>query len=96
VECCVEWNVAAPEPELRYAGLLGKVKMDDLTATATDKTTPEESARRREVLRRADARNRLEGLSRNAETDPIFEAFVRGEIDVTEIVPRLKAQLGLR
>jgi hypothetical protein len=31
-----------------------------------------------------------------AETDPIFEAFVRGEIDVTEIVPRLKAQLGLR
>jgi len=74
--------------------------MDDITATATDTTTPrisaEESARRREVLRRADAHNRIEGLSRNAETDPIFEAFVRGEIDVTEIVPRLKAQLGLR
>jgi hypothetical protein len=51
----------------------------------------EEMERRREALREADASNRIEGVFREPESDPIFEAFVRGEIEVEEIIPRLKA-----
>jgi hypothetical protein len=72
--------------------------MDDITAATSTKPriSAEESARRRQALRRADAHNRIEGIYRDPASDPVFEAFVRGEIDVTEIVPRLKSQLGLR
>jgi hypothetical protein len=55
-----------------------------------------EMARRREIVRIGDAENRLEGIFRDPESDAIFEAYIRGEIEVTDIVPRLKAQLGLR
>jgi len=51
----------------------------------------EEMERRREALRRADAHNRIEGIHRERESDPIFEAYIRGEIDESEIVPRLEA-----
>lgn len=50
----------------------------------------EETARRREIVRRADHENLLEGIERAADTDHIFEAFIQGEIEVTEIVPRLE------
>jgi hypothetical protein len=43
----------------------------------------------------ADAENRLEGISRVPESDEVFEAYIRGDIEVTEMVPRLKARLGL-
>ena len=43
----------------------------------------------------ADAENRLEGISRSPETDAVFDAYVRGDIEVTEMVPRLKALLGI-
>jgi hypothetical protein len=73
--------------------------MDEITARAAATTkariSAEESARRREIVRRADAHNRIEGIARDPASDPVFEAFVRGDIEVTEIVPRLKAQLGL-
>jgi hypothetical protein len=51
--------------------------------------------RRRKALRSADAHNRIEGVFRGPETDDLFEAAVRGDIEVTEIVPLLKARLGL-
>jgi Antitoxin VbhA len=51
--------------------------------------------RRRAALACADAHNRIEGQSRDAQSDAVFEAHIRGEIDATEIVPRLKAQLGI-
>ena len=73
--------------------------MDDITTAATRtklRISAEESARRREIVRRADAHNRIEGIFRDPASDAVFEAFVRGEIDVTEIVPRLKAQLTPR
>jgi hypothetical protein len=54
-----------------------------------------ESARRRKVVRMADAENRLEGITRSPETDAIFDSYVRGDIEVTEMVPRLKALLGI-
>lgn len=56
----------------------------------------EEMKRRKEAVRRADAHNRIEGLARTPETDAIFEAYVRGEIETDELVPRIKAQLGIR
>jgi hypothetical protein len=72
--------------------------MDDIAAGIRTKAriSAEEVARRREALRQADASNRIEGIFRDAESDAVFEAHIRGEIDVTEIVPRLKAQLGIR
>jgi hypothetical protein len=71
--------------------------MDDITAPKSAKPiSAEETARRREVLRRADAHNRIEGIDRDPASDPVFDAFVRGEIEVTEIVPRLKAHLSPR
>jgi hypothetical protein len=63
------------------------------------KTAPlgtEEITRRREALRQADAHNRIEGMVRDPKSDAVFEAHIHGEIDVSEIVPRLKAQLGDR
>jgi hypothetical protein len=51
----------------------------------------DEMERRRERVRRGDAHNRIEGLARGPETDSVFEAYIHGEIEVTEIVPRLKA-----
>lgn len=53
-----------------------------------------EEARRREVVRQADANNRIEGIF-GSTSDPAFGAYIRGEIEVTAIVPRLKLSLGL-
>jgi len=63
--------------------------------TDNPRITPEEMERRREALRQADACNRLAGIFRDAASDEIFEAHIRGEIDSAELIPRLKAHLGL-
>jgi Antitoxin VbhA len=55
------------------------------------KISAEEMERRRERIRRGDAHNRIEGLVRGPETDSVFDAYIHGEIEVTDIVPRLKA-----
>ena len=55
------------------------------------KISAEEMARRRQHVRNADANNRLEGIFRDSESDAVFEAYVRGEIEATEIVARLNA-----
>jgi len=47
--------------------------------------------RRSEAVCRGDAHNRIEGLIRTPETDAVFEAYVRGEIDASELIPRIKA-----
>jgi len=72
--------------------------MDDIAAGTRTKArvSAEEVARRREALRHAQANNRIEGMCRDPATDPIFEAFERGEIDATDIVPRLKIHYGIR
>jgi hypothetical protein len=66
------------------------------TPNSTTKISAEEVARRREVVRQADANNHIEGIVRSSATNPIFEAYIQGEITVTELVPRLKAHLGIR
>ena len=55
------------------------------------KITSAERQRRREALRRADAHNRIEGQFPSPECDAIFEAFIRGDIEQAEILPRLHA-----
>ncbi len=50
----------------------------------------EEIERRREIVRRVDHENLLEGQKRHPETDHIFDAFINGEIEVTDMMPRLK------
>ncbi len=51
----------------------------------------EESARRRSVLSSADADQRIEGLFRTPESEPVYQAFVRGEIELEDILPRIQA-----
>jgi hypothetical protein len=67
--------------------------MDDLQTEARLKPriSAEEMTRRREALRRADAHNRIEGVFPDPDSEPIFEAFVRGDIEFEDILPRLNA-----
>jgi len=65
--------------------------MDEIVARRTPTTTPAEIERRRENVRQADAQNRIEGIYRGPETEKIVEAFVRGEIEVTDMIGRFKA-----
>ncbi len=68
--------------------------MDDLVSTRPTRSkaiSAAEMERRRKALRQADASNRIEGQFRSPESSPIFEAFIHGEIEMDEILPRLKA-----
>jgi hypothetical protein len=66
--------------------------MDDIiNARPIRKISDAEMERRRKALRQADASNRIEGQFRGPESAPIFEAFIHGEIEVDDILPRLKA-----
>jgi Antitoxin VbhA len=68
--------------------------MDDITKrTPKPRIDAEEMTRRREALRRADAHNRIEGILPDPESEPIFQAFVRGDIEFEDILPRLNALL---
>jgi hypothetical protein len=61
----------------------------------TEATKPKISAaemdRRRVALRHADAHNRIEGQFPSPSSTEIFEAFIRGDIEREEILPRLHA-----
>ena len=46
---------------------------------------------RRDAVRRAAAHNRIEGQFPGPAGKEIFDAFIRGEIDQSEILPRLNA-----
>jgi hypothetical protein len=63
--------------------------------TARPAITPEEIQRRREADRQALASNRIEGIKHDPATDPIFEAWILGEIDVDEVLARIKAYLHI-
>ncbi len=57
------------------------------------KISVQEMEDRRKGIRLARDDSRLEGMKRGPESDVIFDAYIRGEIEVTDIVPRLKAQI---
>ena len=50
-----------------------------------------EMERRREALRQADASNRIEGLFPSPGTTAIYEEFIRGEIELADVWPRVQA-----
>jgi hypothetical protein len=52
------------------------------------KISAEEIARRREADRQACACNRIEGIAPDPASDPIFEAWITGEIDAEEAIAR--------
>ncbi len=51
----------------------------------------DEMERRREALRQADASNRLEGLYPNPDATAVYEEFIRGEIELSDVGPRIQA-----
>ena len=59
------------------------------------KITPEEMERRRRHVSTAIADSRIEGMETGAEELAIFESYIRGEIEAGDLIPRLKAHLGL-
>ena len=65
--------------------------MNDLAVETEPKISAAEIERRREALRQADADNRIEGQFPSPEGTAIFEAFIRGDIERHEILPRLHA-----
>jgi hypothetical protein len=54
-------------------------------------TTPEEVERRRRIVEAAHHNNLMAGIERDSTTDPIFEAFIRGDIDITDILPAIRS-----
>ncbi|MSP02820.1 MAG: hypothetical protein EXR07_17505 [Acetobacteraceae bacterium] len=70
--------------------------MDDIVIRPTSKSSSAETERRRKFVRQADANNRIEGIYRDAASDAVFDAYVRGDIEATEVIPRLKARIDPR
>lgn len=67
--------------------------MSDLAVEVKPKSkiSAAERQRRREALRHAKAHSRIEGQFPSPEGEALFEAFVRGDIEQAEILPRLHA-----
>jgi U3 small nucleolar ribonucleoprotein component len=70
--------------------------MDGIVSARPKAMSATEMERRRRIVRQADANNRLEGICREPATDAVVEAFIRGNIEVTDMVPLFKAQPGPR
>lgn len=66
--------------------------MDDIITRPRSSISTAEMERRRKIVRAADANNRLEGISRGPESDAVVQAYVRGEIEVTDMVALFRAQ----
>jgi hypothetical protein len=60
------------------------------------KISAKETLLRIEHVRRGDANNRIEGISSGPEANTIFADYISGNIEVTEIVPRLKLLYSVR
>lgn len=56
--------------------------------------TPEEIERRRKSVRRAIRSNALAGAAHGSEVEPIFEAYIAGEIESHDIIRKIKELRG--
>ncbi len=63
----------------------------NVIARPRPKISDAEMQRRREIVAYADAHNRIEGLQRSEKGSEVFDAFIRGDIELTDMIPRLKA-----
>jgi hypothetical protein len=59
------------------------------------KISLKEMERRRRAVEKAAHSSAMEGTRRDPRTDHIFEAFIRGEIDLPDVIPSIKNALGL-
>jgi hypothetical protein len=62
-----------------------------LRKAGTPPTSPEEVERRRRIVEAAHHNNLMAGIERDPTTDPIFEAFIRGDIDIMDILPAIRS-----
>lgn len=58
--------------------------------------TADEMERRRKMVRSAFRSNAMEGLRPNPACQPVFDAFIAGEIEIDEMMPRVKSILGIQ
>jgi flagellar biosynthesis component FlhA len=58
------------------------------------KITHEEMERRRRAVEKAAHSSAMEGARRDPRTDHIFDAFVRGDIEISDMIPMIKKALG--
>ncbi|HHV66545.1 antitoxin VbhA family protein [Ochrobactrum oryzae] len=58
--------------------------------------TADEMERRRKMVRSAFRSNAMEGLRPNPACQPVFDAFIAGEIELDEMMPRVKSILGIQ
>lgn len=52
--------------------------------------TPEETERRRTHAQIAISENRLEGIKTNPEAQAVFDSYIRGDIEVSDLVKAYK------
>jgi hypothetical protein len=74
-------------------GSEGAAPMDDANKRTVDVTpliSPEEAERRRTHARIAIAENRLEGIATSPEAQAVIDAYIRGEIEVGDLVKAYK------
>lgn len=62
--------------------------------TAAPAISAEEMERRRRSVRRAIRSNAIEGASAGPEMDPIYEAYIAGEIDSDQVIEMAMALRG--
>ncbi|MCL2716530.1 MAG: hypothetical protein FWD68_18690 [Alphaproteobacteria bacterium] len=63
--------------------------MDDAFQIKQPGISTDEMERRRKMVWRAFRSNVVEGASQGADVEPIFDAFIRGEIEAGDIVPQI-------
>ncbi|MCL2714130.1 MAG: antitoxin VbhA family protein [Alphaproteobacteria bacterium] len=64
--------------------------MNVATRITPSRITAEEMERRRKMVQSAVHSNAMEGARHCPDVDPIFDAFINGDIEVTEILPLIK------
>ena len=57
----------------------------------TPRISQEEMARRQKIVEQAYHDTLMTGIVRDRITDPIYEAFVRGEIEIDDLIPAIKS-----
>ena len=57
----------------------------------TESISTDEQQLRRDVVTQAFAHNRIEGITPDPAAQPIFDAFINGEIDIFELGRRIDA-----
>ena len=65
--------------------------MNDLVASPKPKISAAEMQIRLEAVQQAAANNRIEGQFSSPEVDAIFDAFIAGDIEFSDLLPMIRA-----